>query len=146
MGFLDHFSGLVSVKKRRKSKPMQTVVIKVKMDCDGCERRVRHAACSVKGAKTVEVSRKESRVSVTGYVDANKVLKKIRSTGKKADMWPYVAYNLVSYPYAYQAYDKKAPAGYVKDVPQAMPSPRDLVNEKLVTLFSDENAHACSIM
>ncbi|KAK9106700.1 hypothetical protein Syun_022711 [Stephania yunnanensis] len=49
MGFLDHFSGLVSVKKRRKSKPMQTVDIKVKMDCDGCERRVRHAACSIKG-------------------------------------------------------------------------------------------------
>ncbi|KAK9115941.1 hypothetical protein Sjap_014888 [Stephania japonica] len=133
MGFLDHFSGLVSVKKRRKRKQLQTVDIKVKMDCDGW-------------AKTVEVSRKESRVSVTGYVDANKVLKKIRSTGKKADMWPYVAYNLVAYPYAYQAYDKKAPAGYVKDVPQAMPSPRDPVDEKLVTLFSDENTHACSIM
>ena len=73
------------------------------------------------------------------------MLKKVKSTGKKAEFWPYVEYNLVAYPYVAQAYDKKAPAGYVKNVVQALPSP-NAPDEKLVTLFSDENPNACSIM
>ncbi|KAK2635353.1 hypothetical protein Ddye_030145 [Dipteronia dyeriana] len=146
MGALDHILDWFEVTPRRKKrKPMQTVEIKVKMDCDGCERRVRNAVCSMKGAKTVEVNRKQSRVTVTGYVDANKVLKRVKNTGKRAEFWPYVPFNLVAYPYVAQAYDKKAPAGYVKNVVQALPSP-NAPDEKFITLFSDENPNACSIM
>ncbi|AES68556.1 heavy metal transport/detoxification superfamily protein [Medicago truncatula] len=36
---------------KSKRKPMQTVEIKVKMDCDGCERRVRNAVATMKGFK-----------------------------------------------------------------------------------------------
>lgn len=97
------------------------------------------------GAKTVVVNRNQSRVTVTGHVDPNKVLKKVKSTGKHAEFWPYVAANLVAYPYVAQAYDKKAPSGFVKNVVQALPSPNNPY-EKYATLFSDENAHACSIM
>lgn len=93
----------------------------------------------------MEVNRKQSRVTVTGYVDPNKVLKKVKSTGKRAEFWPYVPYNLVAYPYVAQAYDKKAPSGYVKNVVQALPSP-NATDERLTTLFSDENPNACSIM
>ncbi|KAL3731376.1 heavy metal-associated isoprenylated plant protein 20-like [Eucalyptus grandis] len=148
MGVLDRFSDMFDFelsKPRKKRKPMQTVDIKVKMDCDGCERRVRNAVSSMKGAKSVEVNRKQSKVSVTGYVESGKVLNKVRSTGKKAELWPYVPYNLVAYPYAPQAYDKKAPSGYVKNVPQALPSP-NAPGEHFTTLFSDENPNACSIM
>lgn len=99
----------------------------------------------ISGAKSVEVNRKQSKVSVTGYVEPNKVLKKVRSTGKRAELWPYVPYNLVAYPYVAQAYDKKAPSGYVKNVVQALPSP-NAPDEKFTTLFSDENPNACSIM
>uniref|UniRef100_A0A175YQB5 HMA domain-containing protein n=1 Tax=Daucus carota subsp. sativus TaxID=79200 RepID=A0A175YQB5_DAUCS len=134
MGVLDHFSDLCSVSSTRKSrrKPFQTVDIKVKMDCDGC-------------VKSVEVVRKQSRVSVTGYVEPHKVLKKVRSTGKRAEFWPYIPYNLVTYPYAPQAYDKKAPSGYVKNVAQALPSPNTPM-VKYTSLFSDDNPNACSIM
>ena len=97
------------------------------------------------GAKSVDVNRKQSRVTVTGYVEPNKVLKKVKSTGKRAEFWPYVPYNLVAYPYVAQAYDKKAPAGYVKNAVQAHPIP-NATDEKLTTLFSDENPNACSIM
>ncbi|OWM86240.1 heavy metal-associated isoprenylated plant protein 20 [Punica granatum] len=146
MGFLDHLSDFCSVSTtRKKRKAMLTVDIKVKMDCDGCERRVRNAVSSIKGAKSVEVNRKQSKVTVSGYVDPNKVLKRVRRTGKRAEFWPYVPYNLVAYPYVVQAYDKRAPSGYVRDVPQALPSPNAL-DEKFVTLFSDENPNACSIM
>ncbi|KAI4369031.1 hypothetical protein MLD38_017524 [Melastoma candidum] len=140
--FCSDVSTAATTKRRR---PMQTVEIKVKMDCDGCERRVRNAVCSMRGVKSVDVNRKQSKVSVMGFVDSAKVLKKVRSTGKKAEMWPYVEHNLVAYPYVAQAYDKKAPTGYVRNVVQAVPSP-NATDQMLIGLFSDDNPHACTIM
>ncbi|KAF3431696.1 hypothetical protein FNV43_RR26949 [Rhamnella rubrinervis] len=146
MGALDFLSDYFDISRpRKKRKAMQTVEIKVKMDCDGCERRVRNAVSHMKGAKSVEVNRKQSKVSVTGYVEPKKVLKRVQRTGKKAEFWPYVPYNLVAYPYAAQAYDKKAPSGYVRNVVQALPSP-NAPDEKFTTLFSDENTNSCSVM
>ncbi|XP_039125700.1 heavy metal-associated isoprenylated plant protein 21-like [Dioscorea cayenensis subsp. rotundata] len=151
MGAFDYLSNICSVTntkrtlKLKKRKPLQTVELKVKMDCDGCERRVRHAVRSIKGVTAVEVNRKQSKVAVTGHVDTKKVIKKVRSIGKRAEPWPYVEYNLVYYPYAAQAYDKKAPTGYVRNVPQALPNP-GAPEERYTTLFSDENVNACSIM
>lgn len=97
------------------------------------------------GVKTVEVIRKQNRVIVSGYIEAQRVLNRVKSTGKRAEMWPYVPYNLVSYPYVAQAYDKKAPAGFVKNVPQARLAP-NATEEKITYLFSDDNPNACSIM
>ncbi|XP_004297354.1 PREDICTED: heavy metal-associated isoprenylated plant protein 26-like isoform 2 [Fragaria vesca subsp. vesca] len=94
-------------------------------------------------AKQVEVNRKQSRVTVTGYVEAKKVLKRVKSTGKRAEIWPYVPYNLVAYPYVAGAYDKKAPSGYVRNVPQAFALAPD---DQYTSMFSDENPHACAIM
>lgn len=93
----------------------------------------------------MEVNRKQSRVIVTGYVDANKVLNRVKSTGKRVEFWPYVPYNLVSYPYAAQAYDKRAPSGFVRNVAQALPTP-NAPDERYMSMFSDDNPHACSIM
>ncbi|KAI3910459.1 hypothetical protein MKX01_034853 [Papaver californicum] len=147
MGVLDNLSNFCTITSNRKSKrkPMQTVEIKVKMDCDGCERRVKNSVSNMKGVRSVDVNRKQSKVTVSGYVEPNKVLKRVQSTGKKAEFWPYIPYNLVAYPYVAQAYDKKAPSGYVKNVVQALPSPNN-PDEKLTTLFSDDNPNACSIM
>ncbi|KAI9088588.1 hypothetical protein K1719_029702 [Acacia pycnantha] len=146
MGVLTFISDLFIVYGRKKRrKPLQTVEIKVKMDCDGCERRVKNAVTRMKGVKEVEVIRKQSRVKVTGYVDANKVLKRVKRTGKRAEFWPYVPVNLVAYPYAPQAYDKRAPSGFVKNVPQAVPTP-NAPDERFTSFFSDENPHSCSIM
>ncbi|XP_019182581.1 PREDICTED: heavy metal-associated isoprenylated plant protein 21-like [Ipomoea nil] len=146
MGALDYLSNFCTITTRRKKrKPMQTVEIKVKMDCDGCERRVKNAVKNMKGVKSVEVNRKQHRVTVSGFIDPKKVLGKIKSTGKRAEMWPYVPYNLVYYPYASQAYDKRAPSGYVKNVPQALPPP-NATEERITYMFSDDNPNACSIM
>lgn len=95
--------------------------------------------------KSVDVNRKQSKVTVNGKVDAKKVLKEVLSTGKKAEMWPYVRYDMVTYPYAPQAYDKKAPPGFVRNVAQAHGDPKS-PEHKLMQLFSDENPHACLIM
>nr|XP_016479568.1 PREDICTED: heavy metal-associated isoprenylated plant protein 21-like [Nicotiana tabacum] len=137
--FLSNFCTVTNTRTNRK--PMQTVEIKVKMDCDGCERKVKNAVNSIKGLKTVEVNRKQNRITVSGHIDPNKVLKRVKSTGKMAIFWPYASYDLVSYPYVAQAYDKKAPAGFVKNVPQA-----NAEEHTITYLFSDDNPNACSIM
>ncbi|KAG1334814.1 putative exonuclease 1 [Cocos nucifera] len=97
------------------------------------------------GVTMVDVNRKQSRVTVTGHVEPKKVLNKVKSTGKRVEFWPYVPYNLVYHPYAAQAYDKRAPSGYVRNVVQAGPSP-GAPEEQLISLFSDDNPNACSIM
>nr|XP_009403887.1 PREDICTED: heavy metal-associated isoprenylated plant protein 22-like isoform X2 [Musa acuminata subsp. malaccensis]XP_018678668.1 PREDICTED: heavy metal-associated isoprenylated plant protein 22-like isoform X2 [Musa acuminata subsp. malaccensis]XP_018678670.1 PREDICTED: heavy metal-associated isoprenylated plant protein 22-like isoform X2 [Musa acuminata subsp. malaccensis] len=115
------------------------------MDCDGCERRVKHAVSSIRGVTNVNVNRKQSRVTVTGHIEAKEVVRKIKSTGKRAEAWPYVPYSLVAYPYVAGAYDKKAPAGFVRNVAQAVASP-SAPEEKISSLFSDENPNACTVM
>ncbi|RWR94857.1 heavy metal-associated isoprenylated plant protein 21-like protein [Cinnamomum micranthum f. kanehirae] len=146
MGALDYFyTYFCSVHRpRSKHKPMQTVELKVKMDCDGCVRKVKNAVTYMKGVKTVDVNQKQSRVTVTGHVDPNKVLKRVKRTGKRAEFWTYVPYNLVYYPHSSQAYDKRAPPGYVKNTAQAFPGYNP--DEAITSLFSEDNPHACSIM
>ncbi|CAL9071933.1 unnamed protein product [Musa textilis] len=73
----------------------QTVDLKVKMDCDGCERRVKHAVSSIRGVTNVNVNRNQSMVTVTGHIEAKEVVRKIKGTGKRAEAWPYVPYSLV---------------------------------------------------
>lgn len=93
------------------------------------------------------IDRKRQKVTVTGYVEANEVLKKVRSTGKKAELWPYVPYNAVANAYTPEAYDKKAPPGHVKNV-EALPTSNPVIKpvDELTTVFSDDNPNSCYIM
>ncbi|XP_073047310.1 heavy metal-associated isoprenylated plant protein 23-like [Primulina eburnea] len=137
---LEYIMSSTAGHKKQKKKQLQTVNLKVRMDCDGCELKLKKAMSSLKGVKSVEINRKEQKVTVTGYADQNKVLKKAKSTGKKAEIWPYVPYNMVPQPYAPPAYDKKAPPGFVRKVDAVT------TDDPYVTIFSDENPNACSIM
>ncbi|XP_057500682.1 heavy metal-associated isoprenylated plant protein 23-like [Actinidia eriantha] len=150
-GTLEYISELMSIgHKQKKRKQLNTVDLKVRMDCDGCELKVKKALSSLTGVKSVEINRKQQKVSVSGYVEANKVLKKAKSTGKKAEIWPYVPYNLVAQPYAAQAYDKKAPPGYVRKVENPTNNTSTVMTrydqDPYITMFSDDNPNACSIM
>ncbi|CAL4952139.1 unnamed protein product [Urochloa humidicola] len=151
MGILNHLSHLCSFTdtkealKLRKKRPLNTVNIKVKMDCEGCERRVKSAVKSMRGVTSVAVNPKQSKCSVTGYVEPANVLARVRGTGKNAEMWPYTPYTLTSYPYVGGVYDKKAPAGFVRSAPQAMADPAG-PEVRYMTMFSDDNANACAVM
>ncbi|KAK7358939.1 hypothetical protein VNO77_00880 [Canavalia gladiata] len=150
-GTLEYLSDLMGGSgyhhKNKKKKQLQTVELKVRMDCDGCELKVKKALSSLAGVKSVEINRKQQKVTVTGYVEPNKVLKKAKSTGKKAEIWPYVPYNLVAHPYAAPAYDKKAPPGYVRRVDLAANTATvTRYEDPYITMFSDDNPNACSIM
>ncbi|KAF3626039.1 Heavy metal-associated isoprenylated plant protein 26 [Capsicum annuum] len=150
-GTLEYISDMMrssTHKSNRKKRLFHTVELKVRMDCDGCELKVKKALSSLSGVKSVEINRKQQKVTVTGYVEANKVLKKAKSTGKKAEIWPYVPYNLVAQPYAAAAYDKKAPPGYVRRVDQnpTIGTVSRFEDNAYVTIFSDDNPNACSVM
>ncbi|XP_061345348.1 heavy metal-associated isoprenylated plant protein 23 [Gastrolobium bilobum] len=148
-GTLEYLSDLMGSGHyhKKKRKQLQTVELKVRMDCDGCELKVKKTLSSLSGVKSVEINRKQQKVTVTGYVEPNKVLKKAKSTGKKAEIWPYVPYNLVAQPYAAPAYDKKAPPGYVRKV-DITPTVGTVTRyeDPYMNMFSDENPNACSIM
>ncbi|KAF8012071.1 hypothetical protein BT93_I0257 [Corymbia citriodora subsp. variegata] len=148
-GTLEYLSDLMSSgHKHKRRKQLQTVELKVRMDCDGCELKVKKALSSLDGVKTVEINRKQQKATVTGYVDQNKVLKRAKSTGKKAEIWPYIPYSVVAHqPYIAQSYDKKAPPGHVRKVePTATGAIVTRHEDPYMTLFSDENPNACSIM
>ncbi|KAL9377916.1 hypothetical protein Peur_029251 [Populus x canadensis] len=147
-GTLEFLSDLVgSGGHKHKKKQLQTVELKVRMDCDGCELKVKNALSSMSGVKKVEINRKQQRVTVSGYVDSNRVLKKAKSTGKRAEIWPYVPYSLVAQPFATQAYDKKAPPGYVRKVENtAAIGTVTRYEDPYTSMFSDDNPNACSIM
>ncbi|KAG0499369.1 hypothetical protein HPP92_004060 [Vanilla planifolia] len=111
-GTIEYLANLVhrnNKHKKKQQQQLQNVELKVRMDYEGLR------AQGQEGVKSVDVNLKQQKVTVTGYVEPNKVLKKVQSTGKKAEMWPYVPYNLISQPYAAQVYDKKAPPGYVRN-------------------------------
>ncbi|KAG6776030.1 heavy metal-associated isoprenylated plant protein 24-like [Populus alba x Populus x berolinensis] len=146
-GTLEYFSDLLSnVKKGKKRKQMQTVALKVRMDCEGCERKIKSVLSGVKGVKSVDVDMKQQKVTVTGYAEPKKVLKAAQSTKKKVEMWPYVPYTLVANPYVSQAYDKKAPANHVRAVPVTATISETTMDDNYTNMFSDDNPNACSIM
>jgi copper chaperone CopZ len=129
----------------------QTVEMKVLIDCDGCERKVRKALEGMEGVSSVDVAARQHKVTVTGYVDAGKVMRRVAyKTGKRVEPWPYVPYDVVAHPYAPGAYDKKAPPGYVRNVvadPTAAPLARASSTEvRYGNAFSDENPNACAVM
>ncbi|CAK9327710.1 unnamed protein product [Citrullus colocynthis] len=144
-GTWEYFSNLIN-KHKKKKKQMQTVSLKVRMDCEGCGRKMKQIMSRVKGAKKVDVDVKQMKVTVTGYIEPKKVLKAAQATKKKVEMWPYVPVSLEPYPYISASYDKKAPPNMVRSVPNTASITETLVNENYVRMFSDDNPYACSIM
>lgn len=122
----------------------------MKMDCEGCERKVKRSVEGMKGVTSVQIEPKQHKLTVIGYVDPDKVVARVaHRTGKKAELWPYVPYDMVAHPYAQGVYDKKAPAGYVRraDDPQGYQLARASSTEvRYTTAFSDENPAACVVM
>ncbi|KAL9669677.1 hypothetical protein QQ045_007224 [Rhodiola kirilowii] len=164
MGALDHFYEIFDLSywhrvrqqnkalKKKKLRQLQRIEIRIKMDCEGCERRVRQSVETMKRVTKVEVNTKQHKLTVMGYVEPEKVLKRVKAkTGKAAQFWPYVPYDIVPHPYAPGSYDKKAPSGHVRNVFTDPGKAGDLarvnsMEARILSAFSEDNAHACVIM
>lgn len=51
-GTLEYISDLLRSVKKKKKKQTQTVALKVRMDCEGCARKMKSVLSSVKGRYT----------------------------------------------------------------------------------------------
>lgn len=124
----------------------------MKIDCEGCERKVRRSVEGMKGVSSVQIEPKQNKLTVVGYVEPSKVVARVaHRTGKRAELWPYVPYDVVAHPYAAGVYDRKAPAGYVRNVDYYNPGGAQLARAsstevRYSTAFSDENPNACVVM
>ncbi|GLJ41280.1 hypothetical protein SUGI_0854550 [Cryptomeria japonica] len=67
---------------------MEVVELQVRLHCKGCERTVRKALCKLKGVQTVDIEMSLHKITVGGYVDQKMVLKTVRKTGRRAELWP----------------------------------------------------------
>lgn len=122
----------------------------MKIDCEGCERKVRRAVEGMRGVSSVEIEPKKHKLTVVGYVEPEKVVARvIHRTGKRAEIWPYVPYDEIEHPYAAGVYDKRAPAGYVRyneNAQLAHLGRASSTEVRYTTAFSDENTAACVVM
>ena len=85
------------------------------------------------------------KVTVSRYVESNKLLKKVKGIGKRAELWPYMRYNSVTQPFSAQTYDKKSPVGFLSKENFNTGSNSNHQDD-FFTMFSEENPNSCSIM
>ncbi|KAL3738450.1 hypothetical protein ACJRO7_019913 [Eucalyptus globulus] len=140
-----------------KGKPLslQTVELKVRMCCTGCERVVKNAIYKLRGVDSVEVDLEMEKVTVVGYVDRNKVLKAVRRAGKRAEFWPYPNPPLYftstenyfrdttkefkeSYNYYRHGYNIGERHGNIPVTHRG--------DDKVSNMFNDDNVNACCLM
>ncbi|KAI3456159.1 hypothetical protein Pfo_012822 [Paulownia fortunei] len=68
---------------------MTIVEMRVHMDCPGCESKVMKALSKLDGVDDIDIDINKQKVTVMGWADQNKVLKTVRKTGRKAELWPF---------------------------------------------------------
>ncbi|KAL0376457.1 UNVERIFIED_CONTAM: Heavy metal-associated isoprenylated plant protein 35 [Sesamum calycinum] len=65
----------------------QTWVLKVSIHCQGCKRKVKKVLQSIEGVYTTSIDSQQQKVTVTGNIDAQTLIKKLVKTGKHAELW-----------------------------------------------------------
>ena len=146
------------------------------MCCEGCEKVVRNSLLKLKGKQisakylysrilspiiffaglgvdSVEVDLPMERVTVTGYVDRNKVLKTVRRSGKKAEFWPNPDLPLQFTSASDYFQDEESfresynywRHGYNGEKHGQVPIARR-GDDRVSNMFNDDDVHACSIM
>ncbi|XP_014517027.1 heavy metal-associated isoprenylated plant protein 34 [Vigna radiata var. radiata] len=66
---------------------IQTCVLKVNIDCDGCAHKVKKILQKIDGVYSVKIDAGGGKVVVAGDVDPEKLVKKIKMGGKHAEIW-----------------------------------------------------------
>ncbi|XP_054811517.1 heavy metal-associated isoprenylated plant protein 32-like [Prosopis cineraria] len=66
---------------------IQTCVLKVNIHCDGCQHKVKKLLQKIDGVYSVNIDAEQGKVVVAGNVDPSKLIKKLKSSGKHAEIW-----------------------------------------------------------
>ncbi|KAJ6334515.1 hypothetical protein OIU76_008023 [Salix suchowensis] len=87
----------------------QTWVLKVSIHCEGCKKKVKKVLQSIDGVYKAEVDSHQHKVTVTGSVDAQILIKKLVRSGKYAELWPKSSENKEKKSGESQSNNKKSP-------------------------------------
>ncbi|KAB1214001.1 Heavy metal-associated isoprenylated plant protein 26 [Morella rubra] len=81
---------MASKSAQEPSEPLkyQTWVLKVSLHCEGCKRKVKKVLQSIDGVFTTTFDSQQHKVTVTGNVTVETLIKKLVKTGKHAEIWP----------------------------------------------------------
>ncbi|XP_027080258.1 heavy metal-associated isoprenylated plant protein 30-like isoform X2 [Coffea arabica] len=142
---------------KTKARPLslQTVELKVRMCCSGCERVVKDAIHKLRGVDSVDVELEMDKVTVIGYVDRNKVLTAVRRAGKRAEFWPYpnppLYFTSTTNYFKDTTSDFKESYNYWRHGYNAADRHGSLPvtqrgDDKVSNMFNDDNVNACCLM
>ncbi|XP_049349230.1 heavy metal-associated isoprenylated plant protein 19-like [Solanum verrucosum] len=131
-------------KKKKKPDEVVEAEFKISMYCQGCEKQIAKIISKIKGVEEFMTDMNNHKVVVKGRMNANKVLKKLKKkTGKKVEM------------VIKEEESKKKSEEKEGDLQLMKQNPREITDALIIgycgdnmlyTMFSDENANACSIM
>ncbi|KAK9221672.1 hypothetical protein WN944_010100 [Citrus x changshan-huyou] len=141
----------------------QITEMRVHMDCAGCESKVKSSLKKLKGVDDIDIDMAMQKVTVTGWADQKKVLKAVRKTGRRAELWqlPYSPAEQHGYynqhqcngPVTHYAHQPSSSYNYYKHGYDSQnhayyhyPAVASIFSNQTGSTFSDENPHACSIM
>ncbi|PKU77795.1 heavy metal-associated isoprenylated plant protein 32 [Dendrobium catenatum] len=65
----------------------KTCVLKVNIHCEGCKKKVKKLLQKIDGVYTIAIDTEQGKVTVTGNVDPSTLIKKLRKSGKHAEIW-----------------------------------------------------------
>ncbi|PHU24637.1 hypothetical protein BC332_09744 [Capsicum chinense] len=131
--------------EKNKKKPDEVVEVayKISMYCQGCEKLIAKTISKIKGVEEFMTDMNKQKVVVKGRINADKVLKKLKKeTGKKVEM-------------VTKKEDNKKKSEEKGGDLQLIQNPREISDALIIqysgdsmlyTMFSDENANACSVM
>ncbi|KAH7838130.1 hypothetical protein Vadar_022393 [Vaccinium darrowii] len=112
----------------------------VHMDCPGCESKIKKALQKMDGVDDIDIDMAMQKVTVTGWVDPEESSESGKENGKKGRILAIPPAAVSSYNYyvhGYTGHDH----GYFNEPPHST-----ILDDKARSMFSDDNANACSIM
>ncbi|XP_020588947.1 heavy metal-associated isoprenylated plant protein 32-like [Phalaenopsis equestris] len=65
---------------------LKTCVLKVNIHCEGCAKKVKKILQKIDGVYSVAIDEEQGKVTVTGNVDSSILVKKLRKSGKHAEL------------------------------------------------------------
>ncbi|XVF32742.1 hypothetical protein REPUB_Repub17cG0109500 [Reevesia pubescens] len=66
----------------------KTWVLKVLIHCEGCKKKVKKVLQAIDGVYETTIDSQQHKVTVTGSVDAETLIKKLTKSGKYVELWP----------------------------------------------------------
>ncbi|XP_010545025.1 PREDICTED: heavy metal-associated isoprenylated plant protein 3-like [Tarenaya hassleriana] len=66
----------------------KTWVLRVSIHCEGCKKKVKKLLRGIEGVYATAIDAQQNKVTVTGDVDSDTLIKRLARSGKYAEIWP----------------------------------------------------------